>query len=248
MGRLLTLQIPLDAETLTGLRNPMVFDPMPFWERVTRPVLALYGGMDMNVPTARTVPMLNAALKRAGNKDYTISVLPNANHGLAEVPAASDSALPRVRRYAEGYMDGIAHWLLKHVSVGKEPTGVEAIIARLNLQMENAFNRGAMLEVSNFYADDAEIAGENLSISGRKEIDKYWLGLEGKGRNWQLQIVEVGGRGDVVFQFGVSDLRAHISGKDERFVTNFLVLWKLQADGTYKIYRDFITRHPFTKN
>ena len=118
MGRFLTLQTPPDAATLTGLRNPFVFDPVPFWERVTCPVLALYGEMDMNVPTARSVPLLEAALKRAGNKDYTVRVLPNANHGLAEVSAVSTEP-PRVRRYASGYLDGIVDWLLKRVNVNK---------------------------------------------------------------------------------------------------------------------------------
>ncbi|MDQ3821136.1 MAG: alpha/beta fold hydrolase [Acidobacteriota bacterium] len=122
MGGFLTLQIPPDAATLTALRNTFVFDPMPFWERVTCPVLALYGEMDMNVPTVRTMPMLDAALKRAGNKDYTITVLPNANHGLAEVSAPSSSEPPRVRRYASGYMDGIADWLLKRLSVNSRPS------------------------------------------------------------------------------------------------------------------------------
>jgi pimeloyl-ACP methyl ester carboxylesterase len=122
MGRFLSLQIPPDAATLKGLRNPLVFNPVPFWERVTCPVLALYGEVDMNVPTARSVPTLEAALKRAGNKDYTIRILPNANHGLAEVSAANSSEPPRVRRYASGYMDGIAGWLLKRLNVNSQPS------------------------------------------------------------------------------------------------------------------------------
>jgi pimeloyl-ACP methyl ester carboxylesterase/ketosteroid isomerase-like protein len=248
MGRFLTLQMPPDATTLTGLRYPMVFDPMPFWERVTCPVLALYGEMDMNVPTARSVPMLDAALKRAGNRDYTITVLPNANHGLAEVPVVRSSEPPRVRRYASGYMDGIANWLLKRVSLGDKPSDVKERIAQLNREMENAFNRDEMLKVSAFYADDAEITGDNFSVKGRKEIDKYWLDLKGKGKSWKLQIVEIGGRDDLIYQLGVSDLVAVINGKEQKFVTNFIVLWKLQKDGSYKIHRDFITKAAFSKS
>jgi ketosteroid isomerase-like protein/pimeloyl-ACP methyl ester carboxylesterase len=248
MGRFLTIQIPPDAASLTGLRNPFVFDPVPFWERVTCPVLALYGEMDMNVPTTRSVPILDAALKRAGNKDYTITILPNANHGLAEVPAVSSSEPPRVRKYVSGYMDGIADWLLKRVSVSSRPSGMKERIAQLNREMENAFNQDEMLKVSAFYADDAEIIGDNLSIKGRKEIDKYWLDLKGKGKSWKLQIVEIGGRDDMLYQLGVSDLVAVFNGKEQKFVTNFIVLWKLQKDGSYKIYRDFITKAGFLKS
>jgi hypothetical protein len=65
------------------------------------------------------VPLLNAALKRAGNRDYTIVVLPKANHGLAEAATDSSPETRLNRRYAAGYMDGIINWLLKRVDVKK---------------------------------------------------------------------------------------------------------------------------------
>jgi uncharacterized protein len=119
VGRVLTLQVPPDDTTLQGLRNPLVFDPLPFWERVTCPVLALFGELDMNVETTRSVPLLDAALKRAGNKDYTIVVLPKATHGLAEAVTDSSPEARLNRRYAAGYMDGIIDWLLKRLDVKK---------------------------------------------------------------------------------------------------------------------------------
>jgi uncharacterized protein len=117
VGRVLTLQLPPEDVTLQGLRNPLVFDPLPFWERVTCPVLALLGELDMNVQTSRSVPLLDAALKRAGNRDYTIVVLPQANHGLVEAATDSSPETRLNRRYAAGYMDGVIDWLLKRVDV-----------------------------------------------------------------------------------------------------------------------------------
>lgn len=123
----LTFQIPPDRTTLTALRNPLLNDPMPYWERVTCPVLALNGQMDENVPTARTVPMLAAALKRAGNKDYTITVIPNANHGLAEVSPSTGSEPPGARRYASGYMDGIVDWLVTRLNVNRKQSKLRSV-------------------------------------------------------------------------------------------------------------------------
>ncbi len=116
---MLTLQVPPDAATLRSLRNPLVIDPIPFWERVTCPVLALFGELDMNVQTTRSVPLLEAALKRAGNKDGTIVVLPGATHGLAEAATDSTPEARLNRRYAAGYMDQIISWLQRNIDARK---------------------------------------------------------------------------------------------------------------------------------
>ncbi len=116
VARVLSLSVPPDAQTLDGLRKPLFFDPLPYWSKVKCPVLALFGELDRNVPTARAVPVLRDALSTAGNLDFTIVVLPRANHGLAEVGQDGDQN-PRVRKYAKGYMDGIIAWLKERTSV-----------------------------------------------------------------------------------------------------------------------------------
>src|ERR1700720_4629528 len=50
------------------------------WRQVKIPVLALYGGKDLNVPAAKNVTALTQALTAAGNQDFTIKVFPDANH------------------------------------------------------------------------------------------------------------------------------------------------------------------------
>lgn len=115
MGRLLALQVPPNDSTLQALRRPMIFDPVPFWERVTCPVLALYGEKDMNLQTTRSAPLLEAALKRAGNKDYTIVVLPEGTHGLTEASTENTPEARLNRRFVAGYLDGIGDWLVKEV-------------------------------------------------------------------------------------------------------------------------------------
>lgn len=119
VGWLKLSQIPPDANTLKGWRDPISFDPVPSWERVTCPVLAMFGELDRATDTKHSVPILEAALKKARNKDYTIIVLPKASHGFFEAETGYASEFPRYRGYVSGYMDGMANWLLKRVKVAK---------------------------------------------------------------------------------------------------------------------------------
>jgi ketosteroid isomerase-like protein len=127
------------------------------------------------------------------------------------------------------------------------PANVKKIIDSLNKEMEKVFNENDMVKVAAFYTDDAEIAGQSYSVRGRKNIDNYWLSLKDKGRGWKLEVIEVGGFGEFIYQLGKSDLK-HLSGNDPNpvsSVTNFIVIWKLQPDGSYKIFKDYLTKVQF---
>jgi ketosteroid isomerase-like protein len=129
----------------------------------------------------------------------------------------------------------------------KPKSNVKRTIDSLNRELEKAFNENDMMKVAAFYSDDAEIAGEGYSVKGRKNLDNYWLSLKDKGRGWKLEVIEVGGSGELVYQLGKSDLK-HIRSNDPTPVSsivNFIVIWKLQDDGTYKIFKDYITKTEF---
>lgn len=51
-----------------------------FCRQVKIPVLAPYGGKDLNVLAAKNMTALTAELRAAGNRDFTIKVFPDANH------------------------------------------------------------------------------------------------------------------------------------------------------------------------
>lgn len=106
-----------------------------------------------------------------------------------------------------------------------------------------------MKKVAAFYADDGEIVyEENYIVKGRANLDNYWLQLKDKGRGWELTVVEIGGAGEFVYQLGKSDLKHISGGKEMRSVTNFVLLWKKEADGSYKIFRDYLTKTKFEKD
>ncbi len=128
-----------------------------------------------------------------------------------------------------------------------QSVAIKKTIDSLNIVMEKAFNENDMIKVAAFYSDDAEIAGEGYAVKGRKALDNYWLSLKDKGRGWKLTVIEVGGSGEFVFQLGRSDLK-YIAGNNPdpvSAVTDFVLIWRLQADGSYRIFRDYLTKTKF---
>jgi uncharacterized protein len=85
-------------------------DPFPAWERVTVPVLAIFGEADRSVETAVSAPRIRAALARAGNADVEVVVVPEVDHSLR----LGSSLPPHLR---PGY--GPAVWSTVHRWLGR---------------------------------------------------------------------------------------------------------------------------------
>lgn len=60
------------------MRSFLVHDPAPSLAALTAPVLAVYGGKDLQVPADQSVPPLTALL--GANQDATITTIPELNH------------------------------------------------------------------------------------------------------------------------------------------------------------------------
>ncbi len=56
------------------------YDPAIYWEKISVPVLLIYGERDMIVPVAQSISNIDRALKKGRNSDYTIIMLPRASH------------------------------------------------------------------------------------------------------------------------------------------------------------------------
>lgn len=117
------------------------------------------------------------------------------------------------------------------------------IVEKMNQKQIEAFNKGDMLGVAHIYADDAMIifpnyqAKQGRKIQGRVAIDKYWLAI-GKPKSWSLEVFEVGGTKDAIWVLGKSTLTEEYDGKDHTYVGDFVVIWKRQKDGSYRIHTD----------
>jgi dienelactone hydrolase len=117
VGWMLSMATPPDGPTLKGLQATLDYDPVPVLERVQIPVLAMNAELDKAINTRVSVPIMEAALRKAGNKDFTIIVIPQAGHNFLESETGYGSEFPRLRRYASGYWDPMVIWLRKHVKV-----------------------------------------------------------------------------------------------------------------------------------
>ena len=124
---------------------------------------------------------------------------------------------------------------------------IKTTIENLNKEMEKVFNANDMAATAAYYSDDAEISGSNYVVTGRKNLDNYWLSLKDRGRGWKLTVIEIGGTDDYIYQLGNSDLTYMVNGKETRSVTNFVLIWKKQKDNSYKIFRDYLTNIEFNK-
>jgi pimeloyl-ACP methyl ester carboxylesterase len=110
---------------LQGVKTPWfkffaTYDPLPALKRVRCPVLALFGERDMQVPVSLNKNPMERAFAAGGNNDYTISIIPGANHLFITAPTGSPLEYAGLKKeFAPGVLDQISDWILKHVTIVK---------------------------------------------------------------------------------------------------------------------------------
>jgi uncharacterized protein len=95
------------VEHLAFMARIYDYDPVPALERVTCPVLAIWGERDLYVPVAASVERFAAALGRAGNGSFRLEVVPDADHGLRLPATGGAERGPRI----PDLMDMVVGWL-----------------------------------------------------------------------------------------------------------------------------------------
>ncbi len=94
---------PSEAEIHSWLQwRNLDLDPADYWDRIHVPVLAMFGERDDVVPVAASAARIEAALRRARNKDVTIRIFPNAGHTIQPAP---------------DFLDTMLNWTLQRVTV-----------------------------------------------------------------------------------------------------------------------------------
>ncbi len=94
------------------------YNPADDWAQTTVPVLGIFGELDIQVPPESNASQMEAALTAAGNEDFTIVVIENANHlfqdaitgGLTEY-----SELPKA--FNAEFLPLVSDWLLERVDI-----------------------------------------------------------------------------------------------------------------------------------
>lgn len=111
----LGISIPPPASKIEGLRRFVRFDPAGTLLSVSStPTLALYGRLDRNVDAADSARLLREYLTRAGDRDITIHLYPNAGHQLIVSKSGYNGDPTPPERYVPQYPQVMITWLEQH--------------------------------------------------------------------------------------------------------------------------------------
>jgi uncharacterized protein len=113
------------AQQLAALQSPwyrffIAYDPAEDLAQINVPVLAIFGGLDLQVPAEANAAALRAALESAGNQDVTVEIIPNANHlfQAAESGGVDEYGL-LAPEFISGFLETISEWLLARVEIAQ---------------------------------------------------------------------------------------------------------------------------------
>lgn len=99
-------------------------DPTLALETLTVPTLALYAELDTQVPPDVNIPLVESALKTAGNDDYTIHTFEHTNHWFAQVEIGTTSEMRELMtsneldhyEFVPGFLEILGDWIEWQVS------------------------------------------------------------------------------------------------------------------------------------
>ena len=97
------------------IRRLYFFDPAPVIQELQLPILALFGELDNNILPEKNLIAWEAALKAGGNPDYTLRILPKANHLQLEAKLGTNAEMASLRRFVPQYHKTIREWLARRI-------------------------------------------------------------------------------------------------------------------------------------
>jgi pimeloyl-ACP methyl ester carboxylesterase len=97
------------------MRRLYFYDPAPTLRRLQVPTLALFGELDNNVMAEKNRAAWESALRASGNRDYTLTVLPRANHILLEASVGTNAEMASLQRFVPAYFSTVQDWLSKRI-------------------------------------------------------------------------------------------------------------------------------------
>jgi pimeloyl-ACP methyl ester carboxylesterase len=107
----------VDAQ-IAALQSPwmqffLAHDPAPVLEKVNVPVLALFGGLDLQVPAEENRAAIVKALEKGGNQDVSVKVFPDANHLYQMAVTGSPTEYATLKpEFVPGFLETISDWIL----------------------------------------------------------------------------------------------------------------------------------------
>ena len=96
------------------------YDPVPALTAVQCPVLAFFGGRDLNVVAEKNRAIWETALRKGGNRDYSLHIIPDGNHVLMDARTGSIVEFPSLKTFDPAYSTILIHWLALRLPGVKE--------------------------------------------------------------------------------------------------------------------------------
>jgi dienelactone hydrolase len=106
-----------DHPYLQLIRPMITYDPAPTIRQIQLPVLAFFGELDNNIMAEKNRAAWEAALKAGGHRDYTLRILPKANHALLEAHVGNNAEMKSLQRFVPLYFETVLAWLSKRVDM-----------------------------------------------------------------------------------------------------------------------------------
>jgi uncharacterized protein len=97
------------------IRRLYFYDPAPTLRRLQAPTLAIWGELDNNILPDKNRAAWEAALEAGGNRDYTLVILPKANHALFEATFGHGAEGPSLKRFVPAYFRTVREWLAARI-------------------------------------------------------------------------------------------------------------------------------------
>jgi uncharacterized protein (TIGR02246 family) len=137
-------------------------------------------------------------------------------------------------------------------SPASDVAAVRQAIEANNARYESASIKGDTATLAGLYADDAVLMFANIpAVRGRDAIAKAYAGMAAAMKLSALKLTtqDVIAAGDYAIETGAFDMTSQAAkgGKPMHDVGKYLVVWKKQADGSYKMLRDIENNDQPTK-
>ena len=94
------------------------YDPKPALEQVICPALFLFGELDTQVPVEINRTAIWEVKKKSSNNDYTLKMIPKANHLFQSANTGSPSEYMSLeKKFVPGFLEFMSDWVLKRVDI-----------------------------------------------------------------------------------------------------------------------------------
>jgi uncharacterized protein (TIGR02246 family) len=126
-----------------------------------------------------------------------------------------------------------------------------AFIEKQGTAFAEAFNRGDIAAVAAMYSDDAMLFPPDSDIvQGRSAIEAQWKGTRDSGvKTLAFTVQDVHSGGDLAVEVGKADLKIQPPNQPESSQTvKYVVVWKREKGGAWKLFRDIWNSMPSPAN